>query len=102
MATAARGKAASRGYSRENIQGNGEIHHGSMAQLHQTVRHKIPQAPRSEQPSKAPQMRYYKVEAGESLENVAEKCGVSVETLCRLNHFGRFTVVRKGQLLRYS
>lgn len=107
-ATAARGKDASRGYTKENIQGNGEIHHGERVTV---PRHESPkpQAVRTPQTGNeganrgsGVQMRYYKVESGETLENVAEKCGVSVETLCRLNHFGRFTVVRKGQLVRYS
>lgn len=100
-ATVARGKAASRGYTKENIQGNGEIHHGARANV--ATRTEAPKQQRSAESSNAGvHMRYYKVEAGETLEKVAEKCGVSVETICRLNHFGRFTVIRKGQLLRYS
>ena len=101
-ATLARGKSASRGYSRENIQGNGEIHHGNIER--RAARREAPQPRRNnnDNANTGVQMRYYKVEAGETLENVAEKCGVSVEKLCRLNHFGRFTVIRKGQLLRYS
>lgn len=101
-ATLARGKSASRGYSRENIQGNGEIHHGNIER--RAARREAPQPRRNNNgnANTGVQMRYYKVEAGETLENVAEKCGVSVEKLCRLNHFGRFTVIRKGQLLRYS
>ena len=101
-ATLARGKSASRGYSRENIQGNGEIHHGNIER--RAARREAPQPRRgnNDNANTGVQMRYYKVEAGETLENVAEKCGVSVDKLCRLNHFGRFTVIRKGQLLRYS
>ena len=101
-ATLARGKSASRGYSRENIQGNGEIHHGNIER--RAARREAPQPRRNNNgnANTGVQMRYYKVEAGETLENVAEKCGVSVDKLCRLNHFGRFTVIRKGQLLRYS
>ena len=101
QATAARGKASSRGYSRENIQGNGQISHGNIN--HNAVRRQAqPRRTENEQANSGAQMRYYRVEAGETLENVAEKCGVSVERLCNLNHFGRFTVVRKGQLVRYS
>lgn len=100
-ATASRGKASSRGYSRENIQGNGNISHGNIN--HNAVhREAQPRRTENEQANSGAQMRYYRVEAGETLENVAEKCGVSVEKLCNLNHFGRFTVVRKGQLVRYS
>ena len=101
-ATLACGKSASRGYSRENIQGNGEIHHGNIER--RAARREAPQPRRNnnDNANTGVQMRYYKVEAGETLENVAEKCGVSDEKLCRLNHFGSFTVIRKGQLLRYT
>lgn len=96
-ATAVRGKAASPGYSKENIQGNGRPRNATRRDI-------VPEQQKreGETANANPQMRYYRVEAGETLETVAEKMGVSVETLCRLNHFGRYTVVRKGQLLRYS
>lgn len=100
QATAARGKAASLGYSKANIQGDGTIHHGTRTEAHSEQPRR--QARENETSSTGVHMRYYKVEAGETLESVAGKLGVSIETLCRLNHFGRFTVVRKGQLLRYS
>lgn len=95
-ATAARGKAASPGYSRENIQGSrnaSSTHHRAQTE---------DQENRSDAVAGNTQMRYYKVGNGETLESVSEKTGVSIETLCRLNHFGRFTIIRKGQLLRYT
>lgn len=45
---------------------------------------------------------YHKVAQGETLSSIAEKRGVSVETLCRLNHLSKNAKVRPGRILRYS
>ena len=45
---------------------------------------------------------YHKVAQGETLSSIAEKRGVSVETLCRLNHLSKNSKVRPGRILRYS
>lgn len=46
--------------------------------------------------------RYHKVSVGETLYGIARKRGITVETLCKLNHITRDVKVRPGQLLRYS
>lgn len=45
---------------------------------------------------------YHKVVSGETLTSIASKRGVTVETLCRLNHLSRNAKVRPGRILRYS
>lgn len=44
---------------------------------------------------------YHKVRKGESLSVIARKCGVSVNTLYRLNKMNSRTVLRIGQRVRY-
>ena len=44
---------------------------------------------------------YHKVRQGESLSTIARKCGVSVNTLYRLNNMNSKTVIRPGQRIRY-
>ena len=48
------------------------------------------------------QVRYHKVAKGETLERIARKRGVTVDTLCRLNHITKRMKIRPGQILRYS
>ena len=45
---------------------------------------------------------YHKVSAGETLATIAQKRGVSIDTLCRLNHLSKNSKVRPGRILRYS
>lgn len=45
---------------------------------------------------------YHKVVSGETLSSIAEKRGVSVDTICRLNRLRKNSKVRPGQILRYS
>lgn len=45
---------------------------------------------------------YHKVERGETLSSIAEKRGVTIEQLCRLNHITKRTRIRAGRILRYS
>lgn len=47
-------------------------------------------------------VRYYKVRSGDSLGKIAQKTGVSINTLCRLNNITRNKVLRPGQVLRCS
>jgi murein DD-endopeptidase MepM/ murein hydrolase activator NlpD len=44
---------------------------------------------------------YHKVRKGESLSVIARKCGVSVNTLYRLNKMNSKSVIRPGQSIRY-
>lgn len=46
--------------------------------------------------------RYHKVKSGESLYTIAQKRGVSIETICKLNHITKTTHIHPGQILRYS
>lgn len=44
----------------------------------------------------------HKVKSGETLSSIARKCGTSVDNLCRLNNIKRTTILRPGQILKYS
>ncbi|KAA6347383.1 Murein DD-endopeptidase MepM [termite gut metagenome] len=46
--------------------------------------------------------RYYKVKQGDSLSKIAVKCGVPLNTLYRLNHIVKNTMLMPGQVLRFS
>lgn len=48
------------------------------------------------------QISYHKVKKGETLERIAKKRGVTVETICKLNHISKTMRLRPGQILRYS
>jgi len=45
---------------------------------------------------------YHKVKAGETLMSIAEKRGVSVEQICRLNGYRKDKKLSPGQIIRYS
>ena len=47
-------------------------------------------------------VRYHKVVSGDTLSKISKRHGVSVATLCRLNGIKSTTVLRLGQLIRYS
>lgn len=100
-ATALRGTASSRSYTRENIQGNGKG--GS---YNKSRRASAPDySPRQTHAMTTPgasQILYHKVSEGDTLESIAQQHGISVDKLCKLNHLGRYTRVVKGQILRYS
>lgn len=49
-----------------------------------------------------PRTHIHKVKAGETLSSIARKCGTSVDRLCSINRIKRTTVLRPGQILRYS
>ena len=47
-------------------------------------------------------VQYHKVAKGETLEKIANKRGVTIDTICRLNHIKKTSRLRPGQILRYS
>ena len=47
-------------------------------------------------------IRYYKVKNGDKIQDIAEKLGVSIDTICKLNRVKITTVLREGQALRIS
>lgn len=81
MATRLRGKVGNGEYSRSDVIGE--------------------TAPGSDMEN-ATEARYHKVSRGETLSSIARKRGVSVETICKLNHIGAKMRLRPGQILRYS
>ena len=85
QATQLRGKIGSGGYTRDLIQGSGNVASSSRNNYNF-----------SDEP------RYHKVQSGETLASIAEKRGVSIDDICRLNHIGKTMRVRPGQILRYS
>ena len=48
------------------------------------------------------EIHYHKVKKGETVSNIARKCGISVEELCRMNRIGKNTQLKIGQILRVS
>ena len=59
-------------------------------------------AGRTKSASGSQNVRYYKVRSGDSLGKIAQKTGVSINTLCRLNNITRNKILRPGQVLRCS
>ena len=100
-ATALRGKDASPGYSRENIQGKGRTRYSfnesNMPNTDYSARHNS-----VAQQTNSNQILYHKVTEGETLESIARQHGISKEQLCKLNHLGKYTTLVQGQILRYS
>lgn len=96
-ATALRGKAASPGYSRENIQGTGRSSYKS-----QNVSTDYSSRRPSQAQTSNSQILYHKVSEGETLESIAKQHGITKEQLCKLNHLGIYTRLVDGQILRYS
>lgn len=50
----------------------------------------------------AKDIKYHKVQAGETLASIAKKHGTSVEEICRLNHIGKKMRLMPGQILKYN
>lgn len=88
LATRERGKVGNGGYSHEDIYG--EV--GTDMEPESTAVRNM---------ANAPERVYYKVVSGDTLESVAKKCGVSVETICRLNGYRKNQRIRPGQIIRY-
>ena len=49
-----------------------------------------------------PRTQIHKVKSGETLSTIARKRGTTIEKLCRMNNIKRTSVLRPGQILRYS
>ena len=80
-ANAARGKIGNGGYTREQVNG-GEVGRYTA--------------------SPSGEKLYHKVKYGETLMSIAEKRGVSVEQICRLNGYKKDKKLSPGQIIRYS
>ena len=80
-ANASRGKIGNGGYTKEEVNG-GEVG-------------------RYEASTSAEKL-YHKVKYGETLNSIAEKRGVSVEQICRLNGYKKDKKLTPGQIIRYS
>ena len=48
------------------------------------------------------QVQYHKVQAGETLNSIARKRGVTVEQICRLSPISKSDKIKPGRILRYS
>jgi LysM repeat protein len=59
------------------------------------------QAPPKE-PTVAGKKRYHKVRSGDTLYRIANKYGISVKELCRLNNIGQNAIIQPGQKLVVS
>lgn len=88
LATRERGKVGNGGYTRDQI-------YGEPGHSEENVSTAVRQA------MNQPERIYYKVVKGDTLESIAEKCGVSIDELCRLNGYRKNQKVRPGQIIRY-
>ena len=79
-ANKARGKVGNGGYTKEEVNG------GVVGRYNANATEKL----------------YHKVKYGETLATIAEKRGVSVEQICRLNGYGKDKKLTPGQIIRYS
>ena len=80
-ANAARGKVGNGGYTKEEVNG-GEVGRYNA--------------------SAGGEKLYHKVKYGETLNSIAEKRGVSVDQICRLNGYKKDKKLTPGQIIRYS
>ena len=80
-ANATRGKIGNGGYTREQVNG-GEVGRYNASATGEKL--------------------YHKVKYGETLTSIAEKRGVSVEQICRLNGYKKDKKLTPGQIIRYS
>ena len=78
---AARGKVGNGGYTREQVNGGEVGRYYELPAGHEKL--------------------YHKVKPGETLSSIAEKRGVSVEQICRLNGYRKDKKVSVGQIIRY-
>lgn len=83
-----RGKIGNGGYTREQVTGE-EVPEAETAVASNYQ-------PASSEP------RYHKVAKGETLFSIAQKRGITVDELCRINHIKKAKKVRVGQILRLS
>ena len=81
-ANAARGKIGNGGYTREQVNSGGEVGRYNA----NTGGEKL----------------YHKVKYGETLNSIAEKRGVTVDQICRLNGYKKGKKLTPGQIIRYS
>ena len=80
-ANALRGKIGNGGYTKDEVNG------GEVGRY---------------QASAGAEKLYHKVKYGETLNSIAEKRGVSVEQICRLNGYKKDKKLTPGQIIRYS
>ena len=94
QATRLRGKNDNKGYSKADVQGN----KGASSANNNAANNK------SYEPvaSKNSDYHWHTVQAGESIESIAQAHNMTPEQLCRMNNIGLFTALRKGQHLRYQ
>jgi len=97
QATRLRGKNDQHGYTREDVQGKSKTATVSKPSAASTT-------DKNDKPTASVnnETRWYKVANGDTVESVAEKNGISIETLCRLNRIGRYSRLTSGSLLRCS
>ena len=79
-ANQARGKVGNGGYTKEQVNG------GVVGRYDNNMGEKL----------------YHKVKYGETLATIAEKRGVSIEQICRLNGYKKDKKLQPGQIIRYS
>ena len=80
-ANAARGKIGNGGYTREQVNG------GEVGRYNANA---------------GGEKLYHKVKYGETLNSIAEKRGVTVDQICRLNGYKKDKKLTPGQIIRYS
>ena len=83
-ATRIRGKIGNGGYTRDLVQ------EGELGRYNGHIQ------------ENSAEILYHKVKAGETIQSISKKRGVSIDKICQLNHLSSRSHVRPGQILRYS
>ena len=60
------------------------------------------QQQRIQQMQAKPRTHVHKVRSGETLSSIARKRGTTIDKLCRMNNIKRTSILRPGQILKYS
>ena len=47
-------------------------------------------------------VRFHKVQRGETLSSIARKCGTTIDAICKLNRIGKNIRLMPGQILKYN
>lgn len=89
-ATRLHGKVGNGGYTKELVMGAVSRNIEEVSEMNQT-------AVRNYEG-----IRYHKIHSGETVAAIAEKRGVSVEQICRLNHIDKNATLKPGNILRYN
>lgn len=86
----------------ENVGGESEMSEEEAKMLAKADESRAFQEKQIEKQRSKARTHVHKVRSGENLSVIAKKYGISVQKLCRLNNITEKTILRVGQILKYS